>query len=375
MLLAIGSMDMNMIYAQSTTNALDRANNANRRGHAGIMSNKTGKLIPAPSTTTTTTQPSAPATYNAPQEPQQYYAPAYYDAPVAEQASGTVFKIELGIFKNATPTEFAELKDLGTIEIIRAVGNLSHILLGSYANMETADGVLKAVLARGYDRAIIVSRPGDAKNTYVPNASIVTTTTQPETYSTTENLGVTGGVTYGPVGPERTTFYDVAPAPTTLPATSPAIIYTPPQPQPLPQPLPQPQPVPAPAVIYERPTAPPAVITTDEAPALMSNVPTQAVMPPAPMAVAESRAYMNVIPATDGGQVTLNFTTSQTQMVYIGMYTPDGILVAEVFNGLANGSLEYKRIINTQYLFPGNYRFRLSSQTAGVLQEDLLLNK
>ncbi len=70
----------------------------------------------------------------------------------------TVYKIQLGVFKNPNLNKFSKLSDLGTLETEQA-SKLQRVLLGSFTRTQ-ATSVLRQVKARGYRDAYTVTRKG-----------------------------------------------------------------------------------------------------------------------------------------------------------------------------------------------------------------------
>lgn len=80
-----------------------------------------------------------------------------------------VFKIQLGVVKNADLSKFASLNDLGSVEIEKASNELKRILLGNYEKRAKADNSLQEVVKRGFKGAFVVERTGNNSSAASPS--------------------------------------------------------------------------------------------------------------------------------------------------------------------------------------------------------------
>ncbi|MFK7903868.1 MAG: thioredoxin-like domain-containing protein [Chitinophagales bacterium] len=73
--------------------------------------------------------------------------------------SGTVYKIQLGVFRTPQLSKFSSLKSIGTLELESTPNGLKRVLLGSFSESER-NAALAKVAAKGYKRAFLVKRTG-----------------------------------------------------------------------------------------------------------------------------------------------------------------------------------------------------------------------
>ncbi len=73
--------------------------------------------------------------------------------------SGTVYKIQLGVFRTPQLSKFSELNSIGTLELESTPSGLKRVLLGSFSESEKNSALAK-VAAKGYTRAFLVKRTG-----------------------------------------------------------------------------------------------------------------------------------------------------------------------------------------------------------------------
>ena len=74
-------------------------------------------------------------------------------------ASGTVYKVQLGVFRSPNLNKFSNLRSIGTLEVESTPNGLKRVLLGSFSASEK-NAVLKKVAAKGYGGAFWVKRTG-----------------------------------------------------------------------------------------------------------------------------------------------------------------------------------------------------------------------
>mgnify|MGYP000123449046 CR=1 FL=1 len=91
--------------------------------------------------------------------------------------------------------------------------------------------------------------------------------------------------------------------------------------------------------------------------------------------IAAAASQMKILPNEIGEQVTIEFTTPQSQKVYIGMFAADGSLVTDIFADTADHTQAYKRVINTQKLGEGVYTFKLRTEAEELILEEVFLYK
>jgi peroxiredoxin len=102
---------------------------------------------------------------------------------------GDVFKIQLGVLRNANLSAYKALNDLGTIEFEKAPGSLLRVLLGSYEQESKVASVLQTAKSRGFKEAFTVKRPknkptgggNNSSSTANSNTNTNTNTTKPPT--------------------------------------------------------------------------------------------------------------------------------------------------------------------------------------------------
>ncbi|MGB1205215.1 MAG: hypothetical protein ACPG5B_06185 [Chitinophagales bacterium] len=127
-------------------------------------------------------------------------------------------------------------------------------------------------------------------------------------------------------------------------------------------------------------TPPPSLVITEEVLKDVVDKPqtmnTADVVEPAfhetPIAAVSS---MKILPNEIGEQVTVEFSTPQSQKVYIGMFAADGSLVTDIFAEQADHTQAYKRVINTKKLGEGVYTFKLRTEAEELILEEVFLYK
>ena len=86
-------------------------------------------------------------------------------------------------------------------------------------------------------------------------------------------------------------------------------------------------------------------------------------------------SVMKILPNEVGEQVTVEFSTPQSQKVYVGMFAEDGSLITDIFADEADHTQAYKRVINTEKLGEGVYTFKLRTEAEELILEEVFLYK
>ncbi|MGB0929721.1 MAG: thioredoxin-like domain-containing protein, partial [Chitinophagales bacterium] len=74
-------------------------------------------------------------------------------------SSVTVYKVQLGVFRNPNLNAFSNLRSIGNLEIETTPNGLKRVLLGSF-NASEKNATLQKVASKGYPRAFLVTRKG-----------------------------------------------------------------------------------------------------------------------------------------------------------------------------------------------------------------------
>ena len=117
-----------------------------KRGYKDAFVRKDIVTGPATDATATTTPPPATETTTKP--------------PTGTVTSSILHKylrVQLGVFRNYDPKNFAALSDIGTIETEKANGGLTRVLLGKFEKQADADQALLQVKSKGFN-GILVKR-------------------------------------------------------------------------------------------------------------------------------------------------------------------------------------------------------------------------
>ncbi|MGB1240976.1 MAG: thioredoxin-like domain-containing protein [Chitinophagales bacterium] len=73
--------------------------------------------------------------------------------------TGTVYKIQLGVFRTPKLSKFSKLNSIGKLELESTPNGLKRVLLGSFSESQKSTALAK-VVAKGYKRAFLVKRTG-----------------------------------------------------------------------------------------------------------------------------------------------------------------------------------------------------------------------
>ncbi|MGB1204990.1 MAG: redoxin domain-containing protein [Chitinophagales bacterium] len=125
----------------------------------------------------TNTPPSSPppaAVVTKPKKPQ--------NTPPASGSLQTVYKVQIGVFRQVNLNKFSSLRSIGNIKIEPTSNGLNRILVGSFPNKTNANSALAKIKSKGFDGFIVTRKESEA----VAFMSVADTTRQ--SYETIEQI-------------------------------------------------------------------------------------------------------------------------------------------------------------------------------------------